>query len=144
MIERRTFVLGLMGLATLPHLPGCSRGLGRFFDPQRVLNELRSDPAIAQIRRGELVFRYRDNFSDRGKGAMQIIQHGLFALDLVAGSPDDFNFGVYGPRTVEAVRRLQAGGNVDAIQGDRGRKFEAATLLVMENALGQKVNGPEQ
>ncbi len=125
----------LLGLPWVVSLKGCGRSSR--FNPSVVLGDLRKNEAIGRMRDGRITFNYHEIFTENGKEALKIIQRGLFALDLIRSDPDDFRFGVYGPQTTRAVRVLQARAGME---GD-GKKFDQKSLLVMEEALQQKING---
>ena len=126
----------LLGLPLIPALKGCGRR-SSLFNPSVVLEDLQKNEAIGRLRSGQITFNYQEIFSERGKEALKIIQRGLFALDLIRSNPDDFRFGVYGPQTTQAVKLLK---DRAGIEGD-GKKFDRATLLALEEALQQEIDG---
>ncbi|MBN2058570.1 MAG: hypothetical protein JW782_07225 [Candidatus Saganbacteria bacterium] len=110
--------------------------------PAEVLDDLRANPVIGRLRNGEIIFLHKDleALTANGKNALTIIQRGLFALGLIKGDMDDFNFGVYGPSTAQGIRRLQGWAGIAPEQGWAGRRFERMSLLALEAALEQSAS----
>jgi hypothetical protein len=135
-LSRRSFLALVGGAAVYRSLTGCQRFLPQF-DPASILTELRRNEVIGRIRNGRIDLNYHEFFSEKGREALKLIQHGLFALGLIDADPAKFNFGVYGPQTTQAVKDLSAWAGIN---GD-GQKFDQAALQALEKALAAKVDG---
>jgi hypothetical protein len=138
-LTRRTclFLFGALALSAC-------RGRGPHYstDPQNILDDLRSNPAIGSLRRGEIYFAHKntEGVSLKGKQALAIIQRGLLTLGLIEHM-NTTEFGVYGDKTACAASYLQNRARIDSQLVWEGRRFEAATLAVLETALQEKIDG---
>lgn len=139
-IGRREFskTIGLWILSLC--LPaGCGNRSMRF-DPQVILNDLRNNEALLKMRDGTLDLNYHELFSEKGRGALTIIQRGLISLELMVKIPEH-EYGRYGDKTTVGIFYLQNWAGIDMAQGLNGRRIEAATLEALEEALQEKIDG---
>ena len=136
-ITRRQFLeISASAFILNPLAAGCGRSR---FTPQSVIRDLEANETIGKLREGKITFNYQEIVSENGKEAIFIIHRGLIALDLLPHIPE-CEYGVYGPKTTEATRRLQVWAGIDTVQGNNGKRFDQATLFALEKALQQKID----
>ncbi|MDD5382545.1 MAG: hypothetical protein PHH60_02705 [Candidatus Margulisbacteria bacterium] len=141
----KTIFWGAIGLGLLGISPqGCRRNSSSDFSPSAVLDEIEKNPALQRMKEGKFCFLHKslEGLTENGQISFSIIQRGLYALDLIKTSPDDFRFGLYGDETAGAVKCLQDWGGIDRESGWSGRKFGKTTLNALTSALELKQNDP--
>ena len=136
-LSRRRILSGTIATLAFHFLPGCESNERQKIDPKQILNDLRENKTIQELRKGEITFSYKEPFSPNGKETLKLIQKGLYCLGLIKTDPNEFE-GIYGNETVRAVRYLQAWAR---IEGDNGRTFNKDSLAALEKALEAKIDG---
>jgi len=114
-------------------------------DPKDILERLNKNEVIKKLENGEIVFlsKYKEGMSGKGADAFEIIQQGLIALELIKIDKNkecwwtSFKFGVYGDKTIAAVKKFQEKAGIKYKRKVSGQGFEIAEKL--ESPDGHKI-----
>jgi|GEM_PF-4069075 len=117
--------------------------------PKAILKKLNENEVIKKMGKGELsiMSKYQEGLSEKGAEAISIIQDGLIALELIKVDTScecwwtDFNFGVYGDKTIGAVKQLQIAAGIYPKKIPQGQIIGKQTIAALKKALEAQAKG---